>query len=202
LALTVGHKPFEGSAYLSGINGHRVAILGYSHWNGDPDRDDYDKFTIDVMRDVINATYRPSFFTRIAGFFDAGDPALFWKKVLFFNYLPQCIGGKAERFDVADESWSNSANERFRCILEAHVPDKVIVFTSKGWGSLPPFDAAIPYTFDTSGLVGAVLRDPCGLYKVGSKSIIAFGLRHPQGAPAKAMSLAVRQILEFPIVPR
>jgi hypothetical protein len=119
---------------------------------------------------------------------------------LFFNYLPRCIGGPDERFDVADESWRDSANERFRDILRNYAPDKVIVFTSKGWGSLPPFDGSLQYKFDSSDLVGAVLRDPCGTYRVGSKAIMAFGLRHPQGAPAEAMSRAVQRILEIPII--
>jgi hypothetical protein len=72
-AVTVVHKPSEGAEYLSGINGQRIAIVGYSHWNGHPDRADHDEFTLDVIRHVSSGTCRLSFFTQIGGYFGPGD---------------------------------------------------------------------------------------------------------------------------------
>ena len=197
--MTIVHERWKGAEYTSGIQGQRIGIVGYSHWNGYPDRSDYTEFTVDVIRSVISGKGSHAFFTQIRNYFDFDDHGAFWQKVLFFNYVPRCIGGPDERFDVADESWNDSANGRFREILARDAPDKVIVFTSKGWGSLPPFDGPLHPEFDSAGLAGVILRDPCGTYDASSKPVMTFGLRHPQCAPAKVMSQAVKQILKVPI---
>lgn len=196
--MAIVHEPWKGREYESGIDGQRIAIVGYSHWNGDPERFDHPQFTQNVIRGVMSGESSHSFFTQIRNYFGFDDHGAFWEKVLFFNYVPRCIGGPDERFVVADESWNNSANERFREILNRHSPDKVIVFTSKGWGSLPPFDAPLNLDFEPAGLTGAILRDPCGMYQAGNKSAMTFGLRHPQGASAEVMHRAVKWILQLP----
>lgn len=192
------HERWKGAQYPSGIDSQRIALVGYSHWNRDPDRFDRAQFTEDVIRRVMNGESSHSFFTQIRNYFNFDDHGAFWQKVLFFNYVPRCIGGPDERFAVADESWNDSANKRFREILARDTPDKVIVFTSKGWGSLPPFDAPLHSEFDPTSLAGAILRDPCGTYHAGAKPVMTFGLRHPQGAPAEIMCRAVKRILELP----
>src|SRR5690242_18178447 len=108
------HERWKGAQYPSGIDGQRIGIVGYSHWNGDPDRHDCAQFTENVVRGVMKGESSHSFFIQIRNYFGFDDHGTFWEKVLFFNYVPRCIGGPYERFAVADESWNDSANKRFR----------------------------------------------------------------------------------------
>ena len=91
------HQPWEGKQFRSGLNGQRVGIVGYSHWNGDPDRPDSEAFTQNVVNGVIRWDGH-NFFTQIRNYFQFDNHHSFWQRVLFFNYARNCIGEQKDRY--------------------------------------------------------------------------------------------------------
>ena len=172
----IEHKPFVGDAYLSLPAGQRIAIAGFSHYvDGEPDHCDV---TRDVVGDVANGFRAPwtRFFTAIMQAFGETDPGRFWAGKLFFNILPSSVGSSLERFSLGSIEQHAAVEKRFRALLEEYRPDRVIVFTSKGWWLLPKEDAGDP---------GLPREAVWYHYKYGRT--LAYGLRHPQGASAGAL---------------
>lgn len=180
--MKIVHKPFRGSEYESGINGKRIAIVGYSFWHDGeyPDNEDWSSFTIGK---VISGAWKPKFFSTIRNSFGYTNHNDFWNRVLFFNYVPTMIGTGAQRFATATPEESATANTRFQQILDEYRPDLVFVFTKKthlgglGWGFRPlgePLQAFVEAERAENGYVSKVFR-----------------LRHPQGANGKELKQAV-----------
>ena len=192
----VTHEPWVGDEYQAGINGQRIGIVGYSHWKN-PSEPDHDGITREVVSRIIEGRESHRFFTQIRNYFGFADHRSFWNRVLFFNYVPHCIGDPEQRFDPIGDEEIDSANQRFCEILKASEPEKALVFTSKGWKTLLRSDWLLPSTLDSAGIEAALCRDPCGIYVAGGVQAMAFGLRHPQGAPGEIMAAAVKRILEF-----
>jgi len=191
------HDPWLGKEYETGIGGQRIAIIGYSRWNGEAGGVDSPSFTNTVLRAVVSGAERHNFFDHIRNYFGLSDHEEFWSRVIFFNYLPECIGGPDSRFGRGSDEQNERANERFLGLLGRYVPQKTVIFSSKTWGALPPFRKTLRFRPD--GLEKAVLKDPCGTYESNGHTVAAFGLRHPQGAPKEQMCEAVRRIIEFDI---
>jgi hypothetical protein len=83
-------------------------------------------------------------------------------------------------------------------ILRTERPQKVLLFTKKGWQACPP-------TREESGSEAAPPQLGIGFpgfsrgtYDVGGHIVMAFGLRHPQGASGELMSRAAQYILSLP----
>ena len=79
-------------------------------------------------------------------------------------------------------------------ILSEHKPDKVFVFTTKGWNSFPLTDQERAGGRCTPLIEG--LENPSwGDYTVGDHRVRACGFRHPQGAAIDKMKEQVQAFL-------
>jgi hypothetical protein len=195
----VEHQPSIGCEYkTAGLDGQRVAVVGYSHWSGELDGKDYAEFTKDVILGVMDGRIqRTNFFTCIRDYFGFDSHADFWSKVVFFNYLPRCVGGPDQRYAKGTKKDHSDGNVRFRRIIGECAARKVVVFSAKAWDSpMPPFDRPLK-SFSVDGVEGAMRPEPCGIYLVNDHTAQAFGLHHPQGAPGHKMRMAVQRIVTF-----
>jgi hypothetical protein len=133
----IEHEPWRGLSYEKGIdsNSQRIAVVGYSHHGNE---EDTNKFTNNVVCKAIAGKCKLAFFNQIAGYFGSGNIAVFWNWVLFFNYLPDLIGADDDRYKSGSEDQIERANGRFLRLLQEYVPQKVLVFSTKAWQSMPP----------------------------------------------------------------
>jgi hypothetical protein len=199
----IEHTPWVGPDYPSlGIDGQRIAIVGYSHYRSE-DEPDSDDFTEIVVRKVIDGRLKgDSFFPKIPGYFGFDERVLFWNRVIFFNFLPDCVGYIDDKYRYGTQDQIERGQARFLRIIRDQTkrPNKVLVFSTKAWGSLPPT------TEEESGKplekVGKEIPSnfEWGTYAAGDEIVMAFGLRHPQGARTALMQAAVKQILSIPRV--
>lgn len=192
----IEHMPWPGSNYAKhGLNGQRIAIVGYSHHRDECDPD-HNKFTESVMKQVVGEKdFRDALFPYIPSYFGAMHATEFWHSVLFFNFVPECIGTTKDRYKTASPELVNRARRRFLKILADQRPDKVIVFTRKGWNQRPR-----TFEEETGGRCRLLGRGfpasfTWGTYRTGRHSVKAFGLRHPQYANKETMLKAVKRIL-------
>lgn len=188
----IEHKPWIGSNYEEGIDGERIAIVGHSHYG---DADD-ELLTCTILQGVIEDNEALGFFTSIRTYFGYLSHAEFWNRVMFFNYLPRCVGTASERFAVGSAEQIEVAKSRFVRLLKDEHPAKVFVFTNsdgKGWQTFPKTDQekAGGQTLPLKGFSGF----RWGTYTVEGHVAMAFGLRHPQGADGNLMRRAVEHIL-------
>jgi len=124
----------------------------------------------------------------------------FWPHVLFTNFLPLNIGGPADKFKTAHEQ-HDSARDRVEQILLNHLPDRVLVFSSKAWAHFAYSDEE-----KSQKRCHALFDDPAesryspefGTYTVGKRKILVGGFRHPQGADAVEMKKAVAMFMGLP----
>jgi hypothetical protein len=174
-----------------GIEGQNIAIVGYSHHHKAGTRD-HRGLTRIIVRNVINGEQkRDSFFPRVPEYFGCNNPAQFWSRVLFFNFLPCSVGTPDQKYVHGTKEQLEVARIRFRDILAEHQPQKVFVFTTKGWNECPC-------------TVGECIRlNPAsalpawGEYRVGSRKILACGFPHPQFADRSKTTATVHQFLRM-----
>jgi hypothetical protein len=172
-----------------------IAIVGYSHYVKSRDVD-CKSLTNDLVRDVISGKRRLAFFTKVQSYFGFDNPKDFWPRVLFFNFLPGCIGKSKDKYGNGSDNQHSLAKDRVLRILAREKPDKVFVFTTKGWQNFPK----------TTENVG---EQPCyplfpdspepswGTYEVGSHRVLVCGFRHPQYANGPEMARQVQAFLAF-----
>lgn len=195
----VTHKPWVGDDYYTpGLKGQKIAIVGHSHWYDE--YGDCDEKTCKVVSKVISGAYRIRFFTSIKNYFGYEEHADFWPRVLFFNYLPECIGSGEARYSSGLPKLITRAQDRFLGLMRKHKPQKVIVFSNaakKGWQTFPPTSEESASPGGECARLGEQYpwEFTWGTYEVEGHTIRAFGLRHPQGANAKMMRDAVQEIL-------
>src|SRR5690606_11078322 len=123
--------------YASGISGQRIAIVGHSHHREEADPDT-PNMTLDVMRGVVEQGWRLGFFTQVEGYFPPMPD--FWHRVMFFNYLPCCVGTSDQRYGRGTDEQIAVAQVRLSRLLGKHKPHKLFVFTNgqgKGWSTFP-----------------------------------------------------------------
>lgn len=182
--MKVEHKPFKGGDYEQGINGKRIAVVGYSFWHDGeyPDSEDWGAFTLSK---VLSGAWKPRFYSTIRNSFGFNNHTEFWNRVLFFNYVPTMIGTGAERFATATDEEATVANARFSRIIDEHRPDLVFVFTKKTQlGGL--------------GLAFKPLAAPLQMFvqaerQANDHTSKIIRLRHPQGANGRALKQAIAQ---------
>ncbi|HVH82053.1 MAG TPA: hypothetical protein VM782_21830 [Stellaceae bacterium] len=177
--------------YNAGINGQRIAIVGYSHYLKEGSEDSR-SVTKDTINDVIRGR-RFSFFSSISAYF--GDPDV-WKKVLFFNFLPNAIGYREDRYKVGDKRQLERARIRVTRLIDQYSPNKLLVFTRKGWSEFPKTQQ------ESKGELLSLSTCPSftwGSYRSSRCHTMGFGLRHPQYAPTDVMISAVSEILSMPL---
>lgn len=185
------HTEWTGSKYASeGLSGQKIAIVGYSHYE---DGEDYPSLTHEIV-ERIRTTENYAFFTSIRNAFISADSADFWDRVLFFNFLPRVIGTARAKFETAGEDVHAEARSRVLRILRQHKPDKLVVFTSKGWDAFPDYpEEGLPM------LAAPAIRSWGTYSDSDGHDVAAFGLAHTQGASSQGMKDAVRAILDLSV---
>ncbi|HQT89688.1 MAG TPA: hypothetical protein PK677_14265 [Acidiphilium sp.] len=182
------HEAWVGENFGKGLNGHRVMIVGWSHWGNEEE----DIGTNGCIQKVIDEEWRIPFFTQIRGYFDHQDHALFWPQVMFINFLPSLVGGAEQRFGQGTLEQRQTGQERFLRLIDEKLPHKVLVFTSRRW--------AFPHFDDSENLSPNFPMFLKSKYKIGSHEAAIFFLRHPQGARKEIMQAAVQYIIGMPMV--
>lgn len=176
------HNPWVGNKYKYGIDGNKIAIVGYSHWKGneDPEVDNVDA-TIKDMEIISNGgRSNIQFFFKIRRYFNH-QSSDFWNSVLFFNFIPNYIGAAEDRHAQGTAAQIDSGKQRFYDILHEHLPHKIFVFSRKAWDDMPP-------TLENSaGKTGDLILAGQPSFKrehyfVNGQFVQAFALRHTQGA--------------------
>jgi hypothetical protein len=194
----IEHKPWKGSLYCKlGIDGQRLAIVGYSH-HGDDDNEDY---TIKSIRNAILGNPDGAFFNLIRNYFFFESSDEFWERVMFLNYLPRSVGCDDKRYATGTDEQIQQAKCRFLRVIEQYRPQKVLILSKKTWWTLPMT------VEETAGrklkTLGPEFPDfEWGTYRTANNHVVmAFGLRHPQGANGELMRKAIQRILAMPPVP-
>lgn len=180
------HKPFKGDHYEQGINGKRIAVVGYSFWH-DGEHSDSENWGVFTLSQVLSGAWKPRFFSTIRNSFGFSNQREFWNRVLFFNYVPTIIGTGAERFATATNEEAAIANSRFERLIDEHRPDLVFVFTKKT--QLGGLDLAFK-----------PLEQPLQMFvqaerQANGHTCKIVRLRHPQGANGQALKQAIAQSL-------
>lgn len=185
------HLPWVGNQYKSGINGKRIAIVGYSHWKGndDPDEDNEDVTKV-VLDKVLEGKYSNiTFYNKIQSYFGR-ESVDFWNNVLFFNFIPNYIGLAEKRHAEGSDAQVEIGKQRFYDILQKYQPHSVFIFSRKAWESLPPTIE------EAAGIRGDAI--PGGQpnferhhYLINDQFVQAMALRHTQGASDALMHPAV-----------
>jgi hypothetical protein len=183
----IEHDHWRGPDYRKmGVGGQKLAIVGYSHYL-QPGGTDSTDFTVRTMTDnVLARCCVPGFFDRIASYFDMDSE--FWNRVVFFNFVPCCIGFDDDKFKGATPDQVASGQARTLKILAAELPDKLFVFTARGWHEFPETNAP------TLSLADRFSSFQQTKYNLAGKRIDAFGLRHPFGAVGRIMRDVVQHI--------
>jgi hypothetical protein len=190
----IEHKPWVGEDYLLGIAGQRLAIVGHSHYLGAGEEDSPCK-TLLTMREILSGE-RMAFFTKIMGYFDFSDPAEFWHKVMFFNFVPEAVGGAGEKYSRLPKEAVGRAQARFELLLRTYRPSRVLVFSGTAWQNCPATLEEIAHE-----AIGPTLGSDYpssftwGTYCIQGTTVQAFGLQHPQYATDAVMRRAVKNIL-------
>lgn len=196
----VDHAPWIGSHYdKSGMREQRVAIVGYSHWL-EQVWQDTDRATIDCISKVVSGRLetKTTFFDRVRNCFGYDNHNDFWPKVMFFEFLPDCVGGGNDRYKHGTPAQRERAVPRFLRLITNHQPNKVLIFTGFNTRSryFPPMDSK-PESIQQFPMF------KWGTYTVGDHKASAFFLRHPERASKEnleRMRMAVKHILDLPNV--
>jgi hypothetical protein len=196
----IEHIPWCGSDYQAGIDGQRIAIMGYSHH---VEEDDSNEVTRQVVQSVIDGEKsgadQYAFFCRIRDYFGFTSHREFWNRVLFFNYLADRVGKDEDRFKSGTDEQIKCATTRFDRIICKWRPAKVLVFTKKGWMQMP--ETREEKAGCRQNELGPAFHGfERGSYDADGHIVMAFGLRHPQGARKEVMRRAVQYILALPPV--
>jgi len=192
----IEHTPWVGSAYEQGLDGQKIAIVGYSHWlsDGEPDSPNV---TIDVISRVVSGEYDDiAFFRLVREYFGNDDASEFWKKVMFMNFVPEAIGTGDDRYESASGPDQIRGQQRFLKLMKEHSPDKILVFTTKGWTQLPRLREESP-PGKAKPLGAEFPAMSWGTYEGDLRPMMAFGLRHSQFARGEMMRRAVRFIMDM-----
>jgi len=190
--MPVEHTEWVGDRYEGGgLDGQRIALVLFSHW-GDVG-DDHAGFTNDIIRGLMKGE-RERALDMIQFYFADPEPARFWPKVVFFNFIPDMVGDAAGRYGWGTTDQHKRGLARFKRILTEHCPQKIIVFSTKAWGLLDaPCEGAeqqLGEEFPSTHLWGT--------FEASGHRALVFKLRHPQGASTALMTRAVRHILKLP----
>ena len=176
-----------------GIQGQKVAVVGYSHYVGGQDSI---TLTIDVVQSVVNGE-KFRFFQAIQGYFGFPDDPGFWNRVLFFNFLPNAVGTKSEKYKLGTPEQIQHGKDRFLRIIDAEKPDKVFVFARKGWCDFPETTKEELSVGMCTPLIQGQKEPNWGTYMAGDQSVLVCGFRHPQGALGEKIREEVKAFLEL-----
>ena len=193
------HHAWIGPEYKAGIDDQRIAIVGHSHYRKATEPDDVD-FTLNVIREAMEND-SVNFQNQISGYFGASN-GNFWNRVIFFNFIPECIGsvdcGRDMKYDGGTPSQIEHGRSRTMRILDMYKPHKVFVFAAATWRKFPATRE------EAANKANHTLIPDCshswGTYEFDEHITVAVRLRHPQGATKEEMKLAVKAALAIPYI--
>ena len=177
-----------------GVDGQKIAIVGYSHYLHEHDSD-RPSVTRDIVQAVMDGRQKHTFFTKIKAAFEGGTHKDFWSRVYFFNFLPRSVGTKEKMYATGTEVELQEAQARFLRFIEKEQPDKVFVFTRKGWKHFPASVEESGNNVCTVLLEGS--KTNWGTYEVGSKMVKVCGFQHPQYADREQLGREVQFFLNM-----
>lgn len=178
---------------LEGIDKQHIAIVGYSHY-GNLKRDS-STFTHWALEEYMaGEPVGDQFFPAIQSYFGFDDRPEFWNHVHFFNFVPQCFA-KNDKYATADVAMKERAQKRFLRILREERPDKVFVFSRKGWRQCPPTVEEEDNRRCTPLLSNSA--DNWGTYRLDGHEIRVCGFRHPLYARHADVKKSVQEFLRM-----
>jgi hypothetical protein len=190
--LFMEHDPWRREIE-SGLNGQHIAIVGYSHYRKETE-EDHSGLTNKVMNDVLTSKQKgDSFFSTVPTYFDSNDREDFWRRVHFFNFVPEAfVYGK--KYASANKCQIEKARTRFLNTIRELKPDKVFVFSRKAWLAFPEAleernGHCTALNFDNS--------DNWGSYDIGCKIVRVCGFRHPLFARGANLRPSVCEFLDM-----
>jgi hypothetical protein len=187
ISAAIEHLPHVGADFDNGVDGLKVAVVGYSHYPSPGDVDSA-AFSQAWITRVVTGSDRSRFLTSIRNSFGFREHSEFWSKIVFFNYVPVMIGGAGDKFRRANREEEEWANRRLLRIIDDLKPDIVFVFTRKarleglGLAFKPmasPYERFAVATHDSDGHRVDIVR-----------------LRHTQGAYTAHLQGAVRSVMD------
>ena len=136
-------KPWIGENYNLGINGHKVLVLGASHYASAEEWNE--NFTINVIKDCYlnqedpfdswKRTYT-KFERALAGYeISADERPNLWNKFMFWNFIQEPMNGPNKSVPSDDAIYTGQ--KAFLEIIEIYKPDRVIVWGDTLYGWLP-----------------------------------------------------------------
>jgi hypothetical protein len=188
----IEHTPWMGTNYEAGLNGQRIAIVGYSHHLGSEDGEDSADFTQERIHDIMSGALKISFFTQIRNYFGHENHDTFWPYVMFFNLIPNCIGDARRRYRRGESAQIEDGRSRFLRLPGKALPQKVLVFTGR--------HCDFPDTpCEKHGPDLPKFGYWRGTYCLENHPVATYFLRHPQGANGHLMRRAIAEILDQPV---
>ena len=186
----IDHRAWVGPDYAEQPAGAKLLIAGFSHHGRYGDAaEDHPDFTIKTVEELGVGAAHP-FFNSIAGYFGE-QPAAFWSRVAFFNTLPSTVGN--DRYAYGTPEQVAAVERRVLRVIEETRPDRVFVFTAKGWNKMwPDYTGRVK---DGTLRVLGIGEVDYGTYAHANGEAIAFGLRHPQYARTEDMKELVANAL-------
>lgn len=128
----VEHKPWVGSDYENGVNGQKIAVIGFSSYS---ENVDYENFTIDLIQSCVSGPTEDfdgdlASFNAVPRYFGFPDKKEFWPKVMFFNFLPGIVGGPSQKFEGGSPEQLSGGATRVPRLLAKYKPSKAFVFST------------------------------------------------------------------------
>lgn len=192
----IEHNYWMGKNYSDEANRPKIGIVGFSHYYQSGSADSLN-FTVATVDEIASGKTSLAFFTQIASYFDRDSD--FWNWVVFFNLLPDCVGSEEEKYGGGSGDQLELGRARALRIMSEAKPDKLLVFTYKGWNAFPPTAEDEDGTGGTKPLGDKFPPEfRWGTYKMQDHVVTACGLRHPQGANSELMKAAVRAAMLLP----
>jgi hypothetical protein len=193
----VEHEPWVGKEYSAGINGQHIAVMLHLHYFGTPEEECVN-FTTSVIEDLSAGKRDDRNLVKIQNYFGACCDVNFWSKVIFFNFLPNCIGTRENMRGHGTRAQKKRAEERFLEILFRHKVEKVFVFTRKGWKYCPRTRHEESTNDRPLSLGNDFPKYDRGTYSQNGHTVEAFGLEHPERARADRLMSAVQFAMTLP----
>src|SRR5208282_1060949 len=143
------HTPWKGSNYnskRSDLGAQRVAVVGWSHSLDEGWKDGEDA-TQDCIRKLMDGDLRTnSLFGPVRDCFGYNIHKDFWPEVMFFNFLPDCVGDRDKKYKDGTSEQRKRGEARFLCLIKDYRPNKIVIFQSSHRRSkyFPPMDGGRP----------------------------------------------------------
>jgi len=192
----IEHTPWVGSEYhTEGINGQRIAIMGFSHHHDPSKEKDGDDFTIKTIEEVLAGKLDHPFFKKIVSYFGfKSEQVDFWNRVMFFNYLPNSV--EDDWYSRGNPEQRATVKNRFtNIIFGKDAPQKVIILTRKAWEDIPELKEERAGN-KLLALSLSLKEFQYGTYEKDGCIVKVFGLKHPQYAKTADMCEAVRLVMQ------